>query len=188
MLVKGYRCVCYTQIDKAMMPKHRGTLEIKVVHNRGGLELPPPPPAGLTMRQWFAGLALANAELMKDVPDNDRMTEAVRLADELVAALDPPRAPTLKSMRPPSKKELRVWEAKVKVENEASVRRGQNTVAPSSRSTHKDAIYPAPVSVDYTLDSSSLPSLPPPSPPRSPRELLPEDTTYSSITTHRIKK
>lgn len=121
MLVKGYRYVCYTQIDKAMMP---------------------PPMTGLTLRQWFAGLALVNPEFMKNVPESERAAEAVKFADQLISALDVPRVPTLESMAPPSNEELSTWEKKVEVDNAASIRRGKDTVAPSSRARHRDAFFP----------------------------------------------
>lgn len=187
MLVKGYGGVWYTQIDKAMMPKHRGTLEIKILRDPT-LESPPPAPTGTTLRQWFAGLALANPELMKDVPESERVAEAVRLADELVGALDVARMPTLDSMAAPSKAELRIWEKKVKIDNAISVSRGRDTAYPPSKPRHRDAHFPAPP-VDYKdgykPDSTSLPPLPPPVSTITSRAIPPEATTYSSVKSRR---
>lgn len=70
-----------------------------------------PPPNKSSLRDWFAGLALGNAELMKDVPLEQRAAEAVRLADELVVALAAPRAPSLQSMAAPSEQEMCAWDA-----------------------------------------------------------------------------
>ncbi len=54
----------------------------------------PPPPSGSGLREWFAGIALSNAELMKDIAPEDRIAAAVKIADELVGALMVPRAPS----------------------------------------------------------------------------------------------
>lgn len=44
----------------------RQSIELKSVSN--GREEPPiPPPSNISLREWFAGLALGNPELMKDV-------------------------------------------------------------------------------------------------------------------------
>lgn len=65
-------------------------------------ESPPPPPYGTTVREWFTGLALMNPELMKGLNSVERITEAIRLADELVVALAAPRTPSQESMRVPT--------------------------------------------------------------------------------------
>jgi len=179
MLVKGCIDMCYTRIDKAMM-KRRGTLEMRF--DRGNThESPPPPTAGMTIREWFAGLALANPELMKDVPESERAVEAVRLADELAAALAAPLVPTMKSMRPPSKKEMRAWEKKIKVDKAAIIGRvgDTNVASPNARDRRRDVIFPA-APDDFNCDRNSLPPLPLPL-RASSRAHLPEDTTYSSI-------
>lgn len=54
----------------------------------------PPPPAGASLREWFAGIALSNPELMKDVPPEQRTSVAVKVADEMMSALMAPRTPT----------------------------------------------------------------------------------------------
>jgi hypothetical protein len=68
-------------------------------------ESPPPPPAGVTVREWFAGLAMMNPELMRDLSPMERVTEAVRLADELIKALSCPRTPSQESMAVPIEEE-----------------------------------------------------------------------------------
>lgn len=47
------------------------------------------------MREWFAGMALANPEIMKDVPEQDRIDVAIAHADRLVAALAVQRQPII---------------------------------------------------------------------------------------------
>ena len=59
------------------------------------LESPPPAPSGASIREWFAGLALSNPELMRDIAPEDRVAEAVRLADELIGGLASPKVPNL---------------------------------------------------------------------------------------------
>lgn len=78
----------------------------------GRLASPPAPPAGTNMRAWFAGLALGNPELMKNVPAERLTQEALRLADELMAALTP-RVPTEKSLDAPTEAEMQVWDKRI---------------------------------------------------------------------------
>lgn len=119
--------------------------------------LPPPAPAGTTIREWFAGLALGNPILMNGHEPDRRIAEAVRIADELVCALAAPRVPTMQSMRGPSDEELREWDAKVNEDNITKERMARETVvearnvpgrSASRRSTLQfNAILPAPLSV-----------------------------------------
>lgn len=62
------------------------------------------------MREWFAGLALSNAELMRGVAAVDRAAEAVRLADQLMSALGAPRVPSVESMAEPNEDEMQRWD------------------------------------------------------------------------------
>lgn len=87
-------------------------MEIRLMRERT-YSSPPPPPSNANIRDWFAGLALANPELMKDVPTELKAKEAVRLADEMMLALASPRVPTVESMRAPTPKEMHDWEAHV---------------------------------------------------------------------------
>lgn len=147
------------------------------------LESPPPPSTGMTMRQWFAGLALANPELMKDVSENERVSEAVRLADELIRALEPPRAPALDSMRSPTCSEMHAWEEKIKIDNAKKVIHSESATEPAvpiaKNKPSPEAAY---------ASRSSLPPLPPlPPPSKLPMcrlsyvEKLPANTRYSFI-------
>jgi hypothetical protein len=96
---------------------------------RGSMnESPPPPPAGASVREWFAGLALMNSELMKDLPSAARAVEAVRLADELILALAAPRVPSQESMAAPTEAKLLEWSGKIADKREAKVRQGRETV------------------------------------------------------------
>jgi hypothetical protein len=68
--------------------------ELRAVHNMMNESLPPPPKEA-TLREWFAGLALLSTELMKDVPREKRVREAVRIADQLAEALAVPRTASM---------------------------------------------------------------------------------------------
>lgn len=89
---------------------------------------PPPPPAGTSVREWFAGLALLNPTLMEGIPPELRPAEAVRLSDQMVKALATPRAPNLDSMKAPSDEELQMWEQKLVDQKERIERRERETV------------------------------------------------------------
>lgn len=93
---------------------------------------PPPPPHGISMREWFAGLALGNPELMKDVPPASRVAFAVRTADELMKTLASPKPPSLESLEPPTEKQLEVWEEKIKTESQRVISQRKETI-PSFR-------------------------------------------------------
>src|SRR5579863_2075313 len=75
------------------------------------LESPPPPPSGATVREWFAGLALMNPELMKGLTSTEQVAEAVRLADELIRALRPALPPSADALSVPQGEEelTRSW-------------------------------------------------------------------------------
>lgn len=94
---------------------------IQMAHvSAGRMASPPAPPAGVNMRAWFAGLALGNPELMKDVPAADRATEALRLADELLAALVS-KVPTAESLAPPTEAEMKVWDNTIATQTHVTV-------------------------------------------------------------------
>lgn len=107
--------------------KRTASMELKAVREQLGGS-PPPPPHGTGVREWFAGLAISNPILMKDVPHAERAKEAVRLADELMAALATPRMPTLESLAPPSDAEMSVWEKKITDDKESLARINRDTV------------------------------------------------------------
>jgi hypothetical protein len=111
-------------------------MEIQAIR-RSMQESPPPPPTGANMREWFAGLALSNAELMRDVSPAARAAEAVRLADELMAALAMPRVPAADSFNEPGEQEMANWEQKIESRNQPTARPGavtapRNTLPPPS--------------------------------------------------------
>lgn len=105
---------------------------------------PPPPPTGISMREWFAGLALGNPELMKDVPHSSRVATAVRIADELMKTLATSKVPSRESLEPPTEKQLEVWEEKIKVDSQRTVSQRKETI-PAFR---RPIIPPANQSVD----------------------------------------
>lgn len=97
--------------------KRRPTVELKSIIESERLAdrvTPvPPPPAGATLREWFAGLALSNPALMNGIDQDARATEAVRIADELVKALAFQRAPSQESMAAPTEEALAAWSEQI---------------------------------------------------------------------------
>lgn len=89
----------------------RPTIELSEV-SVGRAVSPPAPPSGTNMRAWFAGLALGNPELMKNVSPEQRVQEALRLADELMVALSP-KVPSESSLAAPSEADMQVWDKRV---------------------------------------------------------------------------
>lgn len=165
-----------------MAAKRTNSMEIRVLRDNM-LESPPPPPPGTTMREWFTGLAIANPELMKDVPPGERVAEAMRLADELIVALSAPRVPQLDTMRPPSRKEMKEWEKTLKVNKAAVIRKNFDTcpAAPNARRRvpeTSDAMLPPPLRPETC---TSLPPLPPFKLPMQGGKHLPATSRYSSL-------
>lgn len=150
------------------------TMEIQAIRARMN-ESPPPPPAGTSVREWFAGLAFCCPDLMKDVPVTLRSAEAVRLADDLIKALATPRVPTADSMAAPSKEVMEEWEADIAEQAEKKAKSTRETV-PGLKAQRR-------ATREYSFGNafgSMLP--PPPEPPpvvRSPR--LPAPSSYSSL-------
>ena len=159
------------------MEKRTRSMELRAM--RAALpESPPPPPSGATVREWFAGLALANPELMRNIPPERRAAEAVRLADELIGAMSVQRTPSLESMSAPSEEELAAWEKSIADKKEAAARQSKATCPEGLKAVK------GPASKKPTIQFGAI--LPPPSfipsPPKSPvirRDGLPEDTRYS---------
>jgi hypothetical protein len=84
-----------------MVESRTKSMELRAIREQMN-ESPPPPPAGASVREWFAGLALMNPTLMEGLSPCERAVEAVRLADELVRALVVPRTPSQESMAVPT--------------------------------------------------------------------------------------
>lgn len=99
--------VCWSNMNAPRRP----SVEIASL-GEGRLNNAPAPPADITMRQWFAGLALGNPELMKGVPQGKRVSEALRLADEMTLALKT-KVPTVESMAAPTEVEMQHWDQQV---------------------------------------------------------------------------
>jgi len=150
------------------MLKRTFSAEIRAIR-QGMQESPPPAPSGTTVREWFAGLALASHVIMKDIPVELRAQEAVRIADELIKALRAPKVPTLESMASPTADEMLQWEGKIEEDRVKKERQSRATVPPfralksppSSRTptTKFGAVLPPP-SVEG--DRQSRPTIPPP--------------------------
>lgn len=79
------------------------------------------------MREWFTAIVLLSPTLMQGVAAENRVVEAVRMADQLIAALAVPRVPTIQSMKAPTKKELRRWEKNIAETKEKKDREGRDT-------------------------------------------------------------
>ena len=89
---------------------------------------PPPAPAGTSLREWFAGLALGNPELMKDINPSAQIQESLRIADDLIGALAAPKTPSLESMAAPSAEEMQRWDEQVASERTTKERQSRATV------------------------------------------------------------
>lgn len=109
-----------------MAEKRTRTMELRAIRQQMA-ESPPPPPAGATVREWFAGLALMNPELMKGLSPTERVAEAARIADELARALLTPKVPSLESMASPTEAEMEKWDTAVAEKREAEERQGRAT-------------------------------------------------------------
>ena len=86
--------------DETMTKARTVSMELRAIREQLN-ESPPPPPSGTTIREWFAGLALMNQVLMRDIEPAQRVNEAIRLADELMSALAAPRVPAPGSLDVP---------------------------------------------------------------------------------------
>lgn len=121
--------------------KRTRSMELAAIRQKMN-ESPPPPPAGTSVREWFAGLALASNELMKDIDPSMRAAEAVRLADELADALVVARLPDPSSTAAPTEEEMTAWETSVANAKEGTARRARDTVPQGLRAIRKDALLP----------------------------------------------
>jgi hypothetical protein len=122
------------------MTKRTMSMELRAIRTQMN-ESPPPPPTGASVREWFAGLALMNPELMKDLSPVERAVEAVRLADELIRALATPKLPSQESLAAPSAAEMTEWDKQVADNNEAKARQGRETVPDVKKVRCKTAAY-----------------------------------------------
>lgn len=152
---------------------------------------PPPAPHNASIREWFAGLALMNPVLMAGIPEEKRAGEAVRLADQLIAALATPRVPSLSTMAAPTEAEMEKWEQFI-AENKAKTDLQKQDTVPAIMRSGKNrratvkfgavlpspdgAALPPPASISYR----SLPPCPNPVVRDRPKA-LPAPTNYSSI-------
>lgn len=89
---------------------------------------PPPAPAGTTLREWFAGLALGNPELMTGIDPAGRIAESLRIADELIVALAARKSPSKESMAAPSEEEMQRWDEHVAEEKSTKERQSRATM------------------------------------------------------------
>ena len=107
----------------------RPTVELQAIINRERVfASPPPAPAGTTLREWFAGLAMGNPELMRDIAPEARIAEALRVADQLIGALVTPRTPSKESMAAPTEEEMQKWDEYVAETKETKERQTRATM------------------------------------------------------------
>ena len=160
-----------------MSTKRTRSMEIQAIKQNLG-DSPPPPPSGASIRDWFAGLALANPELMKDIPTDERAAEAVRLADELSRALAAPKVPSQESLAAPSEADMAAWDDEIvadSLKRKDTVRPGRLAAIkpPETRKQTKsfgiDTLAPKTIAISESV--VRMTSRPP----------LPEPSTYSSL-------
>lgn len=160
-----------------MGEKRTRSMEIRAIR-RSMDECPPPAPAGTSLREWFAGLALANPELMKDLAPAARAREAVRLADDLALALATSKVPSQESLAAPSEEAMVAWDAVIENQRKDTVPPGRLMASKARRETKAfgTGILPP-----------TLPALPAPVAPvvisakKPSSRPLPAPTTYSSL-------
>lgn len=139
------------------------TMELNAIRKQL-VESPPPAPSGTSIREWFAGLAMMNPVLMAGVPAVERAAEAVRLADQLIAALAAPRMPSPESLKPPPREDMANWERQLSEANSQKERQARVT-CPAIRKAKvplpsEMSVPPAPVSRNPTMRFGAI--LPPP--------------------------
>jgi hypothetical protein len=162
------------------MVKRTRSMELRAMR-QGLVESPPPPPPNATVREWFAGLALANPELMKGIPQSLRPMEALRLADELILAMQAPKVPSLESMAAPSEEEMVAWDKQVASENQVKDMRSRPTNPEGLRiATKKSPITIRSKTIAFGAVLPSPATHAPPS-PIIRHEGLPAPTRYSSL-------
>lgn len=149
--------------------KRRPTLELRAIVDRERVfASPPPAPAGTSLREWFAGLAMGNPELMRDIDPTARATEALRVADELIGALQTPRQPSAASMEAPSEEEMVKWDEAVAEAKETKERQSRATMPemkarrPSRTKTLMGVAIPSNPPTGYATNMARVGSIPPP--------------------------
>lgn len=138
---------------------------------------PPPAPAGTTLREWFAGLAMGNPEIMKDIEPSARIQEALRVADELIKALGMARVPTLESMAAPSEEEMQAWDDHIAEQRETKERQSRATV-PDLKAKKPNRTKTL---MGVAIDPNALPPVPPPVTVRERRSVHVEPLRAGSI-------
>ncbi len=126
MKVGHVTCYCWIMVERS---SSSGRLRNIINQQRNELPTPPPPaPAGTTLREWFAGLALGNVELMRGVASEQRASVALRIADELISALTAPRRLSPTSLLSPSEDDMKRWDASLAEIRNAQARQARDTL------------------------------------------------------------
>ncbi len=97
----------------------------------------PPPPSGSGLREWFAGIALSNAEFMKDIKPEDRVAAAVKVADDLINALTAPK--------PLSNTSIKI--NNIVEQDQSLIEKRERATQPAIRSAKRNSILPPPMDV-----------------------------------------
>lgn len=107
----------------------------------------PPPPSTASLRDWFVGIALANTEIMKNVPPENVAKVAMKIADDLMTALMSPRTPSGTTLK------VRDGEPAIELPLAAIEAKRERVTMPEIRAARRSSILPPP--------SDGMPSLPP---------------------------
>lgn len=148
--------------------KSRPSIQLKsIMEHIKAAQSPPPAPANTSLREWFTGLVVANPVIMNGIAPENRVAEAIRIADDLMKALAAPRAPSLESMAAPSEEEMQHWDAVVETRTRETV--------PSVKSSRKKTLVGVAIPTNPPPDYEPPPtqrarSIPPPSFRTAPRE------------------
>jgi len=85
------------------------------------------------LREWFAGLAIGNVELMRGVDPEHRALVALKVADQLINALAAPRRLSPTSLMSPSDDDMKRWDASLAEIRAAQDRQARDTLPSAKR-------------------------------------------------------
>lgn len=140
--------------------KRRPTLELRnmIEGERfvGRVSPLPPPPSGASLREWFAGLAINNPVLMTGIEPDSRVSEAVRIADELMKALATTPLPARESMTGLSDEVMTQWANDIsEKERRTRVTAPALRRAKGPRTKTRTGVLPPPLSIADTARRAS---------------------------------
>lgn len=137
----------------------------------------PPPPSTASLRDWFVGIALANTEIMKNVPPENVVKVAMKIADDLMSALMSPRTPSGSALK------IKGVEAPVDVQRDIQedVKRDRATM-PEMRVPRRNSILPPPAIEVHSMPTFGSIELDTMAPPVSAPKPHVEAGRYSIVT------